>query len=250
MYLLYILKKVTLVQNISWIDTVWLNLYPNQMATSGGGGQTTSTLFFSTRLKGQSTLKVKKKRFFYSSTKYTNRCIFPKRYEWEKKPLATHTHTDPWPWHMVLVQSLWREKGDEPLPAGFYIFFKAWQQQQQQHSPVGRERGGFAVLPPHVALPLLNQLPTVLILKKKKKNRATGCRPLWPVPFWILSTTNHQKGSTKREEKKKKLLSPGYVLVRYFFVVCVCVCVPNGVTESMQPAAGRFKVPRPRSLVA
>jgi hypothetical protein len=168
-----------------------------------------------------------------------------KRSRWLHTHTQTHGH-DIWFSYKVCGE---REKGDEPLPAGFYIFFKAWQQ-QEQHSPVGRERGGFAVLPPHVALPLLNQLPTVLILKKKKKNRATGCRPLWPVPFWILSTNNHQKGSTKREEKKKKLLSPGYVLVRYIFFRCVCVCVPNGVTESMQPAAGRFKVPRPRSLVA
>jgi hypothetical protein len=96
-----------------------------------------------------------------------------KRSRWLHTHTQTHGH-DIWFSYKVCGE---REKGDEPLPAGFYIFFKAWQQ-QEQHSPVGRERGGFAVLPPHVALPLLNQLPTVLILKKKKKNRATGCRPL------------------------------------------------------------------------
>jgi hypothetical protein len=60
----------------------------------------------------------------------------------------------------------------------FIYFLKLGSSSSNSTARLGEREGGFAVLPPHVALPLLNQLPTVLILKKKKKNRATGCRPL------------------------------------------------------------------------
>ena len=172
MYLLYILKKVTLVQNISWIDTdCEFGIFPHPQSSKKNKHSLSICCHSQLNQFNRFRWLLKCPGFLYQRKQNT--------YEWVFRSRWLHTHT-PWPWHMVLVQS-W-EKGDEPLPAGF----KGWQ--------LGLSLG-FAAPACSQPLLLLVALSTphgshlsLSLFSLKKKKRATGCRPLWPVPFWILST--------------------------------------------------------------
>jgi hypothetical protein len=121
-----------------------------------------------------------KKRFFLSILLrniqidvYFRRDMNGKRSRWLHTHTQTHGH-DIWFSYKVCGE----RKETSHFRRVFIYFLKLGSSSSNSTARLGEREGGFAVLPPHVALPLLNQLPTVLILKKKKKNRATGCRPL------------------------------------------------------------------------
>jgi hypothetical protein len=129
--------------------TLWLNLYPNQMATSGRGGPNYLNPFFLYPIERSIDLK-SKKRFFLSILLrniqidvYFRRDMNGKRSRWLHTHTQTHGH-DIWFSYKVCGE---REKGDEPLPAGFYIFLKLGSSNSSSTARLGEREGGLLCCP-------------------------------------------------------------------------------------------------------
>ncbi len=186
MYLLYILKKVTLVQNISWIDTVtefisqpecYFRL-PNYLNP-----------FFFYSIERSIDLK-SKKRFFLSILLrniqidvYFRRDMNGKRSRW----LHTQTHGhDIWFSYKVCGE---REKGDEPLPAGFYIFFLKLGSSRSSTARLG-ERGGVCCAAPACCPPPPQPTPHGSHLKEEEEKPRDRMSTTLTRPF--LDSLHHQ----------------------------------------------------------